>query len=226
MNRIALITLAAAFLALPMAIAAQAPQDAPAAEPAARGWEAARGLGPGMGPGGAWMGEQRGQRGWGARRGPHGRMAGRRGIGRGIGRGPGIGPGMGLGILERDAALRERLGVTDQQLERLRALRTEHQQARIRQQAELRIKRLELAEQLRAAEPDRARIEQLMRETHEMQFARKQAAMDHMFAARDVFTAEQRAEMRRLATERMQQMRERRLERRGPRPAPPPPTVE
>jgi Spy/CpxP family protein refolding chaperone len=134
----------------------------------------------------------------------------------GMGFGRGIGGGMGIGILERDAALRERLNLTDQQLERLRTLRSEHQKAQIRQQAELRVKQLELAEQLRGDSPDRARVERLMREANELRFAQRKAAVDHLFATRDVFTDEQRAELRKALEERAAQMRQRQFERRGP----------
>jgi Spy/CpxP family protein refolding chaperone len=211
--------LAAAVLLLPLTMAAQTPPaDAPEAQQAPGPW---MGRGPGFGPGpdgpmggGQWMGQGPRGRGQGFGEG-RGNFRGR-GMRGGMGFGRGIGRGLGLGILERDAALRERLNVTEQQLERLRTLRSEHQKSQIRQQAELRVRQLELAEQLRGESPDRALVERLMRETNEMRFAQQKAAMDHMFAARDVFTAEQRAEMRKAMEERMTQMRQRRFEQRGP----------
>lgn len=202
---------AAVILMLPLAVAAQAPPADPPDAPQAPGpW---MGRGPGFGPGAGYG------HGFG-----HHRGRGMRG-GTGYGRAAGFGPGIGIGILERDAALRERLRVTEQQLERLRALRSEHQKAQIRQQAELRVKQLELAEQLRGDSPDRARVGRLLRETNELRFARQKAAMDHLFAVREVFTPEQRAELRRALEERAARLRQRQLERRGPgfgprRPAP------
>lgn len=208
---------AVAALLLPLAVAAQAPPpDPPDALQAPDPWMS---RGPGFGPGpdgplGDGVGMDQGRPGFGHGR-SHFRGRGMRG-GIGFGRGARIGGGMGFGILERDAALRERLNVTDQQLERLRTLRSEHLKAQIRRQAELRVKQVELAEQLRGDSPDRARVERLMRETNELRFARKKAAMDHLFATRDVFTDQQRAEMRKALEERAAQMRQRQLERRGP----------
>lgn len=141
-----------------------------------------------------------------------------------MGPGPGHGRRSGhrrprLGRLLRDPGLRERLGMTAEQAARIQARESEFAKSNIRAAAELRVKRMELAELLAAEKPDRAQVDKKMREIHEAAFAAKRAAMDHHLAMREALTPEQKERLKQWAGE----QRERRMrEGFGPRPGPGP----
>ncbi len=95
-------------------------------------------------------------------------------------------------------SLAKQLGLTEGQQEELRTLRTDAQKNRIQSQADMRIKRLEMAELMRADEPDRAAIE---RKLDEIAAARKTqflAKLDHRNAMKEILTPEQLEKMKTL----------------------------
>ena len=235
----------AALIALPLA--AQQPQNPPEQQdPPRPGWQQPmrRGMGPGggQGPGpGQGMGMQQGPRmGRGSGRqgfGPRGRMGMRspRGAqGMMMRRGFRPGGGLGLGLAVRNPQFRERLGLTAEQVTRIEAGHSEFSKAQVRQQAEMRVKRMELAELMRADNPDRAALEKKMREVHDAEFAERKAHLDHQFALRDTLTPEQQQKLRELRNERPRfqgpqgQPGRRPMQRRGPGAQPPvdPPETE
>jgi len=87
------------------------------------------------------------------------------------------------------------------------------QKTRIRDRADIQVKRIELRQLLGAEKPDRAAIDKKLRELNEVELAAKKSMIDYRLAQREFFTPEQREKMRQMFQERGQ--------RRGPRPMPP-----
>jgi Spy/CpxP family protein refolding chaperone len=112
---------------------------------------------------------------------------------------------LGLGRITRDPALRERLGITDEQAAKIRSAQSQFAKQQIQRQAELRIKRMELAELLRADNPDRAAIEKKLRELNDLELQARMAGLDYGLAMRNLLTPEQREQLKQLARERMAQ---------------------
>lgn len=136
-----------------------------------------------------------------------------------------------------DPAFIERVGLTKEQTDKLRALGMASAKARVRTDADQKIKRLELTELLQAEKPDRVTIDKKLREIADLHYASLKAHTDNLLAFREIVTPEQREKIRAFARERMEQrMREFRGQRpgmmapRGPQgpggpptmPAPPP----
>ena len=203
--------LATVALAAPLVIAAQnpppgggPPQDAPRW---GQGQGVGQGLGQGLGP--RWQ-RQMGQR-------------------RGLGMGPQMGMrmgqrgGPGLGRVARNKAFQERIGLTPEQVEKIRTQESGFVKMRIRSQADLRVKRMELAELVAADKPDRALIDKKLREINDAEFAARKAAIDHRLTMRDILTPEQKQKLEELG----QELRQRRMQQRAPQPqAPPLPPAE
>jgi hypothetical protein len=117
--------------------------------------------------------------------------------------------GMALGRMMRDPAFREAAGISADQAAKFEAQRSAFAKATIRNRADLQLKRLELAEILRAENPDRTQLDRKLRELEDARFAARKAAIDHQLALRALFPAEQRQKMQAIARERL---------RRGPGP--------
>lgn len=214
-------------LAVPLLGEAQAPPGPPQGPDGPQGPPAWR-RGPDQGPG-------FGRRG---RMGGGGMMRGR-----GMRHGRGMGPGghmrgRGLGIMLRSPAMRERLGFTAEQATRIQAQDSAFAKARIQNDANLRVKRMELGELIAAEKPDRAAIDRKLREVQEAQTTASKSAIDHRLAIREMITPEQRQKMQEMFREHQMGPREMEPPRgpglgpRGPRPpaegnrppAPPPGT--
>ena len=175
-------TLLALALAVPLAGMAQespAPPMGPEGPQGRPGWQH-RG-----GPDGPGMGWHRGMRGAGL---------GRRGMGRHMGRPV-------LGRLLQNPAMRERLGFTPEQAAKIQAQENTFAKTRIRNHADLRVKRMELDELVNAEKPDRAAIDKKLREIQEIQFSGEKGAIDHRLAMREMITAEQRQKMQEMYRE-------------------------
>lgn len=218
--------IAAAALAMPLIVAAQAPPPGPGGPPPqAPAW--GRAMGPGMGQ---RMGPQMGMG-----RGMGQRMGMPRGMGREMGRGMGMGqprPGMArrlaINRMLDDPQVRERLKVTPEQVNRIRTQQSTFDKAMVQNRANLQLKHMELAELLRAEKPDRALIDKKLRELNDASFVARKAAMDHQLSMREMWTPEQRQEMEKMRGE----FRGRMMQRwqggpagvgpRGPRPMGPP----
>jgi len=188
--------IATAALAVPLVLAAQAPQGPVNPPP-----------GQGLGPQGPGWGQGMGPRAQG-RMGPgmQGRMGMRMRGQMGMNR-----RGVGLGMLARNPQFRERIGLTPEQVTRIETQESTFAKARIRDQADLRVKRMELGELLRADKADRAAIDKKMREINEVEFATQKAGVDHMLTMRDILTPEQKQKLQELQQElRTRQMQNRR----------------
>ena len=125
------------------------------------------------------------------------------GDGPGRGRGAfGAGPAGGFGWAA-DPGLKEELGLTDEQTQQLRSLAHQNLKQRIRTDAELRIKRLELEELMEADAPDRAQIDKKLAELTSAQAAMTRMHVEHRLAFRSLLTPEQRSKLQQRMHQRM-----------------------
>ncbi|MFZ5927093.1 MAG: Spy/CpxP family protein refolding chaperone [Acidobacteriota bacterium] len=112
--------------------------------------------------------------------------------------GIGLGPGAGAGLAAQPqafAALKDMLGLTDAQIQQLIEMRKKAAEDNKALAEQIRAKRLELAELMKAANPDPARIGQLqleIRKLHEQRLARLEQLRTQTVT---VLTAEQKAKL-------------------------------
>jgi len=192
--------IAAVALATPVFVAAQAP---PAPGPAGQGpgmgmqQRMGPGMGQQMGPG-MGMQQRMGQRGM---RGQRGTQMRQRFLRRH--------PGLALHGVMQSPAMRERLKITPDQVTKFQAHQSVMSKSMIRSRADIQVKRIELAELMRADKPDRVLIDKKLREVQDASFAQEKARIDGQLSVRDMFTPEQRQEMEKMREEfrgsRMQQ---------------------
>ena len=109
--------------------------------------------------------------------------------------------------------LREQLGLTDEQAEKLRALRVEAMKNGLRTRSSLMIARLELEELMRSDTPDRAAIDAKLRQLTDAHSALLRQHVEHRLTLHGILTPEQRAKARTLLRH---HMRQRMFQRRGP----------
>lgn len=130
-------------------------------------------------------------------------------------RGPEGMPGMrGRMPMSGGPSLREQLGLNDEQASKLRSLGLDAAKTGLRARSEMMIKRMELNELLEADEPNRAAIDQKIRELSDAQHAMLKSRIENRLAMHQVLTPEQRAKARTLLR---QHMRQRMFHRRGMR---------
>jgi Spy/CpxP family protein refolding chaperone len=146
-----------------------------------------------MRPGGP--GEERGQ--WGHRQGGFGggERMGRRGFGRGRGE-------FSLARLLKDPAIREKLGITAEQIGAIRKQESDFRKAEIRDRADLEVKRVDLKDLLEADKPDRAAIDSKLQEISTARLALEKSAIHYRLAMHEAITPEQREKIHQLMSER------------------------
>jgi len=107
-------------------------------------------------------------------------MRGRWGQGDRMGmRGPGRGAGeFGLSRVLNDPAIREQLGVTAEQVAKIRQQESDFRKAEIRNRADLEVKRIDLNDLLAADKPDRAAIDSKLQEISTAQLAVEKSRID------------------------------------------------
>jgi Spy/CpxP family protein refolding chaperone len=125
------------------------------------------------------------------------------GGGRMRGRGFGGGDFM-LGRLLRDSDLRKQVGISDDQVAKIRQQESEFRKAEIRDRADLEVKRLDLKDLLESDNPDRAAIDSKLQEISASQMALEKAAIDHRLDMRDAITPAQREKIRQIMKDRWQ----------------------
>ena len=129
--------------------------------------------------------------------------------------------------LLEDTEFRQRVGITNEQAEKLRAQGFASAKAMARSRADQQIKHIELAELLQAEKPDRAAIDKKLRELADVHYVALKARTDNMLAMRELLTPEQREKISAFGRERMREFRGPRGERRmgpgGPPGEPQPP---
>ena len=98
--------------------------------------------------------------------------------------------------------LREELGLTQQQQEKLRTMGREMQRNAIRRRADLEIKQMELEDAMRGEKPDRAAVDRLVREIGDLRTQEMKSHVDMRLGFQDTLTPEQRTRLRNLARDR------------------------
>jgi Spy/CpxP family protein refolding chaperone len=185
-SKAALAVLAVAFSSAPV-LAQDDPQDSPPDQQMAREEFGARGP---MQPVG--LGEERGQ--WGQR---HDGFGGGDHMGlRGFGR------GFGLARILNDAAIREKLGITAEQVGVIRKQESDFRKTEIRDRADLAVKRVDLRDLLEAEKPDRAAIDSKLQEISTARLALEKSAVHYRLAMHEAITPEQREKLHQLMSER------------------------
>jgi Spy/CpxP family protein refolding chaperone len=157
-------------------------------------------------------------------RGRFGQFGPTRGRGMGL-RGEALRRGIGLGLVLRDPAARERIGISNEQAAKIQAQQNSFAQAQIRSRADLAARRLELRQLMAAETPDRAAVDKKMKELSDARLAVEKAQFEHQLAMRNALTPEQKQKLEEWRKERMEQFQPRgpmgpgwRAPRRGPGP--------
>ena len=188
-SKSALAVLAVALGSAPV-LAQEDPQDPPPEQQMAREGFDTRG---GMQPGG--LDEERGP--WGGRHEDFGggeRMGMRR-FGRERGE-------FRLARLLNDPAVREKLGITAEQVGAIRKQESDFRKAEIRERADLEVKRVDLRDLLEAEKPDRAAIDSKLQEISTARLTLEKSAIHYHLAMRGAITPEQREKLHQLMSER------------------------
>lgn len=107
------------------------------------------------------------------------------------GEGPGR-PGRRPGL----ESMREELGLSDQQVDELRSLFSQHHKGAIRQRADLQVARVELQELIHATNLDEKAIAAKVKAVADLQAAALRARVDGQLAVQKVLTPEQREKLR------------------------------
>lgn len=118
----------------------------------------------------------------------------------GVGLGPGRGPGWAAGRAAQGqpqarAALKEALGLTDQQMQQLLDLRKQVAQDNRTVAQQIQEKRRELAELMRSANPDAARAGQLLVDIRKLEDQRRARLEEFRTKALALLTAEQKQKL-------------------------------
>jgi Spy/CpxP family protein refolding chaperone len=114
--------------------------------------------------------------------------------------------------------MQKELGLSDEQVSQLRTLRFEAAKAGLQAQTDVKLKRLELRELMRADEPNQAAIDKALRGLADAQYALMKNRIQHQLAMRQVLTPEQRKKAEGMKRQFMRHWMGRRfLERRGTR---------
>jgi len=176
-----------AVLALALSCTALLAQDGPPDPPAAH--QGARdGFGSRRGP----MDSGKDQGGWGHRHDGFGRD-GRRGHRH-----------SGFTRLLNDPAIRQQVGITDEQAATIRKQELDFRKTEIRGRADVEVKRLELKDLLAADKPDRAAIDAKLQEISAAQLSLQKTTIDYRLTMRDAITPAQRDKLRQLMRDRWQ----------------------
>jgi Spy/CpxP family protein refolding chaperone len=103
--------------------------------------------------------------------------------------------------LVNNPAMREKLGITDEQAAKIRQQTFDFQKAEIRGRAEMQVRRLELKQLLTAANPDRAAIDQKLEQISTAQLAQRKLKVNYRLDMRAALTSEQRQKLQNLREE-------------------------
>jgi len=123
---------------------------------------------------------------------------------------PGMGPGFGMrggmghGPMD-ETAIREELGLTEEQATKLRAWRYQAMRSGLRAHADVLQRRLELQELLENETPDKAALDRAIRALSDAQGAALRQRVENRLAVRQVLTPEQRGKIRQFLRQRMRQ---------------------
>ena len=104
--------------------------------------------------------------------------------------------------LLNDPAVRQQVGITDEQAAAIRTKVADFRKTKIRQRADLQVKRIDLRQLLAADKPDRAAINAKLQEISTSQLALEKSSVDFRLDMRDAITPAQREKIRQLMSER------------------------
>lgn len=108
----------------------------------------------------------------------------------------------GLARIAANPELREKLGLTAEQVAKIGQQTSEFRKTNIRSRADLEVKRVELGDLLRAESPDRASIDRKLDEIGAARVAQAKAQLHYRLAMREVLTPEQRKKLQAMREER------------------------
>lgn len=103
--------------------------------------------------------------------------------------------GMLLARMVNDPYFRQRLGITDEQAQKIRQQTTEFCTSQIRSRADVQVGQVQLRALLAAQNPDRAAIDQKLEQISAAQLIERKQQVDYMLALRDTLTPEQRQKL-------------------------------
>jgi Spy/CpxP family protein refolding chaperone len=116
--------------------------------------------------------------------------------------------GFGLSRALSDPEIQQKVGVSAEQLAKIRQQESSFRKTSIEQRADLEVKRIDLQDLLSADKPDRTAIEKALERVSASRLAMEKSRIDFRLNMKDALTPEQREKLR-------QAMRERRQARRG-----------
>jgi len=103
-----------------------------------------------------------------------------------------------LANLVKNSSFRERIGITQEQAQKIETQTFNFRKARIDNRATLEVKRLELGQLLSAETPDRSAIDQKLQEVSAARLAQSKAMIDFRLDMRTALTPEQRQKMQQM----------------------------
>ncbi|MGB7436665.1 MAG: periplasmic heavy metal sensor, partial [Candidatus Acidiferrum sp.] len=221
-SKLGLAALALALSCGPM-VAQGSPQDPPADEPDGGGV-----FGPGPGGPGEMLfglegpGDEVNPGAEGPRRDMGPGPAGMRGGGRERGGFERWGHGRGrhefsLGRLLSDPEIQQKVGITADQVAKIRQQESAFRKNEIRQRADLEVQQIDLRDLLSAQTPDRAAIDAKLQQVGAARLAMEKARIDFRLNMKDALTADQRAKLRQALRDRWQARRGNNERRQGAR---------
>jgi Spy/CpxP family protein refolding chaperone len=110
----------------------------------------------------------------------------------------------GFARLLNDPAIRQQVGITDEQATTMRKQELDFRKTEIRGRADVEIRRIELKDLLAADKPDRAAINAKLQEISAAQLSQQKSAIDYRLTMRDAITPAQREKLRQLMRDRWQ----------------------
>lgn len=111
-------------------------------------------------------------------------------------------PGMMGMPMPSPPSWQEQLGLTEEQMTKLRALHFENAKSGLRARSDVLLKRLELEELLQADEPDKAALDQKLRALSDARAVLLRQQIENRLAVRRLLTPEQRTKLRQLLMQR------------------------
>jgi Spy/CpxP family protein refolding chaperone len=108
----------------------------------------------------------------------------------------------GFARLLNDPAIRQQVGITDEQAATIRKQELDFRKTEIRGRADVEVKRIDLKDLLAEDKPDRAAINAKLQEISAAQLSLQKSAIDYRLTMRDAITPAQREKLRQLMRDR------------------------
>lgn len=114
---------------------------------------------------------------------------------------------MGLSRLLSNPDIQQKVGVTPEQVAKIRQQETAFQKTRIQQRADLEVKQIDLRDMLAADKPDRAAIDKQLQTISTSRLAMDKSRIDFRLNMKDALTPDQREKLKQAMKDRMQARR-------------------